>query len=108
MMTLREIRNEFGVSRRAVQGYEKAGLVSPSGQNKYGYLLYDEIAVERIRSVKMYQDFGFSLKEIQVLVVTSDDVYVDMMSEKVAKMKSQILNLQKNIQIAEGLIANKR
>ena len=107
-MTLREIRNEFGVSRRAVQGYEKAGLVSPSGQNKYGYLLYDEIAVERIRSVKMYQDFGFSLKEIQVLVVASDNLYVDMMSEKLAKMKAQLLNLQENIQRAETLIANKR
>ena len=35
-MTLREICNIVGVSRRAVQGYEENGLVISSGKNKYG------------------------------------------------------------------------
>ena len=39
-MTLRELCDSLGVSRRAVQGYEKAGLVSPEGKNERGYLLY--------------------------------------------------------------------
>ena len=29
-MTLKEVYNHVGVTRRAVQGYEKAGLVKPS------------------------------------------------------------------------------
>ena len=33
--TLREVCDLLGVSRRAVQGYEKVGLVEPSGRNKY-------------------------------------------------------------------------
>ena len=33
-MTLRELCDSLGVSRRAVQGYEKAGLVSPEGKTK--------------------------------------------------------------------------
>lgn len=41
-MTLRELCDSLGVSRRAVQGYEKAGLVSPEGKNERGYLLYSE------------------------------------------------------------------
>ena len=44
--TLRQVCTELNVSRRAVQGYEKAGLVAPSGKNKYGYLLYGEEARE--------------------------------------------------------------
>lgn len=36
MMTLREVCNKTGVSRRAIQGYEKVGLVLSSGKNKYG------------------------------------------------------------------------
>ena len=43
LKTLREICNILEVTRRAVQGYEKAGLVTPSERNKYGYLLYNEI-----------------------------------------------------------------
>ena len=38
LKTLREICNILEVTRRAVQGYEKAGLVTPSERNKYGYL----------------------------------------------------------------------
>ena len=40
-LTLREVCNTFGVSRRTVQGYEKAGLVSATSKNSQGYLLYD-------------------------------------------------------------------
>ena len=38
-ITLRELYDAFGISRRAVQGYEKAGLVSATSKNKRGYLL---------------------------------------------------------------------
>lgn len=48
-MTLQEVCNTVGVSRRAVQGYEKAGLVSATDRNKRGYLLYDEKAQEKIK-----------------------------------------------------------
>lgn len=35
-MTLREVCNAVGVTRRAVQCYEKEELVSSTGKNKYG------------------------------------------------------------------------
>ena len=37
--TLNEIQKETGVTRRAVQGYELAGLVSASERYMYGHLL---------------------------------------------------------------------
>ena len=66
-MTLREVCNDFGVSRRAVQGYEKANLVSASGKNERGYLLYDEDSQERIKRIKLFQQMGFTIKEIKEL-----------------------------------------
>ena len=57
--TLHELRDELGVTRRVIhdgiQGYEKAGLVSATGKNKYGHLLYNEKAQERIVQIRMYQ-----------------------------------------------------
>ena len=50
--TLKEVCEEIGVTRRAVQGYEQAGMIQASGKNKYGYLLYDEATVEVIRKIK--------------------------------------------------------
>lgn len=32
--TLREVCDLVGITRRAIQGYEKAGLVVPVGKNK--------------------------------------------------------------------------
>lgn len=68
--TLRQMCTQLGLSRRAVQGYEKAGLVAPSGRNKYGHLLYGQPEQERVRLIQFYQQLGFHLKEIKVLLET--------------------------------------
>ena len=60
--TLRQLCAELKVSRRAVQGYEKAGLVAPAGKNKYGHLLYGEPERERIRLIRFYQELGFEFR----------------------------------------------
>lgn len=106
-MTLREVCNMVGVSRRAVQGYEQVGLVTSSGKNKYGYLLYDEATVEKIGYIKKYQDLGFKVKEIVELMAASDDVYTAMISKRVEIMKKQLENLTVNIEVAEKLLAER-
>ena len=107
-VTLREICDMVGVSRRTVQCYEQAGLVASTGRNKYGYLLYDEEAVTRIQDIKMYQHFGFALKDIKVLLSTSEKEYVELMSKKLADMKEQLIELEANVTKMEGIIAEKQ
>ena len=53
--TLHLLCDELGVTRRVIEGYEKAGLASATGRNKYGHLLYNEKAQERIVQIRMYQ-----------------------------------------------------
>ena len=108
MMTLREVCNKIGVSRRAIQGYEKVGLVLSSGKNKYGHLLYDDLAVEKIQCIKQYQDFRFKVNEIAELLEVADDVYVEMISKQVDKMKVQLKWLQSNIELAEKMIVERQ
>ena len=107
-MTLREVCNLVGVTRRAVQGYEKAGLVECSGKNKYGYLLYDELAIEKIKDIKQYQEFGFSVKEIKHLLETTAEEYVIVMTKKMTEMKLKVQQLEKNIERAEIMISEKQ
>lgn len=95
--TLREIQDALGVSRRAVQGYEKAGLVSPTGRNKYGHLLYDEKAQERIAQIKLYQQMRFTVKEIQSLITAPDTVVK-------AALESQVLWLREEKRCIERMI----
>lgn len=105
--TLREACELVGITRRTVQGYEKAGLVAPVGKNKYGYLLYDEVAVEKIRLIKQYQDFGFSVKQIKILLEATDEVYMKMMVERLKDMQVELQKLQNNINKIEALFLEK-
>ena len=67
-MTLRQVCDAAEVSRRAIQGYEKAELVSASSRNERGHLLYDDKSQERIRQIKLFQELGFSVKEIAGII----------------------------------------
>ncbi len=104
--TLKEVCELIGVTRRAVQGYEEAGLVTATGRNKYGHLLYDESAVKRIREIKQYQDFGFAVKEIAVLLMAPKEEYLKMMEKRLAVMQMELqqtkINIEKMKEILEG------
>lgn len=63
----RQVCAELKFPRRIIQGYEKAELVAPSLQNKYGHLLYDELEQELIRLIRFYQQPGFPLRDIKCL-----------------------------------------
>lgn len=87
--TLHEVCEELGVTRRAVQGYEKRGLVKPSARNKYGHLLYDDQAQRRIALIKDYQRLGFSLKEIETLIDAPSQVVKDALEKQVFKLQEE-------------------
>lgn len=85
-LTLREVCEMIGVSRRAVQGYEHCGLVAPTGKTARGYLLYDEEAQEKIRKIRQYQDYGFQVKEIGELFAAPPEEKLRMMNEKLKEL----------------------
>lgn len=103
--TLRQLCAELKVSRRAVQGYEKMGLVAPSGKNKYGHLLYGEPERERIRLVRFYQQLGFPLKEIKELLDAAGPVRKAAIQAKVTELEAKDIHLRELIRQAKEYIA---
>lgn len=87
--TLHELCDALGVSRRAVQGYEKEGLVAASGKNKYGHLLYDEKSQERIAQIRLYQQFGFKVKEIKYLIEAPDCEVREAIKRQVSYLQAE-------------------
>lgn len=99
--TLSEVCSALEVSRRAVQGYENAGLVSASGKNKYGHLLYDEEAQRRIKQIRLLQQLGFRVKEIKDII--------DAPAEEVAEaIKRQIEQMDDIIRQKEDAVRQAR
>ena len=103
-MMLREICSEFEISRRTVQGYEKAGLVASTGRNKYGHLLYDEKAKERIAEIKFYQQLGFSIKEISDIIDASNVVVTNALERQVQKLVEEKNKIDYLIERANQII----
>ena len=104
MKKLKEVCREAGVSRRAVQGYENAGLVRATAKNKYGHLLYDELEEERIKRIKLFQDMGLSLKDISAVIDASDEVLKPVLEVQIKKLEESIEKNTKLIRIANELI----
>uniref|UniRef100_UPI004056AA5B MerR family transcriptional regulator n=1 Tax=Agathobacter sp. TaxID=2021311 RepID=UPI004056AA5B len=102
--TLHELCNLLGVSRRAVQGYEKAGLVAPSDRNKYGYLLYDEKALNRIARIRLYQQLGFTIREIKDLIDAPDVVVKGALERQIFYLRDQRKQIDALIEIACDII----
>ena len=104
-MTLREICETLEVSRRTIQGYEKAGLVAATGRNKYGYLLYDDAAKLRIAKIKFYQQLGFTIKEIKLIIDAPNVVLKEALEQQVQKLRKEKMEIEELIEKANQMIA---
>lgn len=103
-MTLREVCNAFGVSRRAVQGYEAAGLVLASARNERGYLLYDEKSQKRIQQIKLFQQMGFTIKEIKSMIDAPKDSRKSMLGKRVKELEQEKRTIEKTIDMVYELM----
>lgn len=101
-MTLKEICEKWNVSRRAIQGYEKAGLVAATGRNKYGHLIYDETAEQKIVQIKFYQQLGFQLKEIAELMELTDTDLKEALERQVKRLIKEKEEMEELIEKANS------
>ena len=101
MMTVNEVSKLTGVSIRALQYYDKIGLLHPAEYTEAGYRLYDDTALERLQQILLFRELEFSLKEIQSILQSPDfDRALDQQICLLTLKKEHIENL---ITFARGL-----
>ena len=86
-ISLKEMCELTGISRRTIQGYEKVGLVSAIKRNKYGHLIYDNKCKERILKIKFMQDLKFSLKEIKEIIDAPNSILRPALEKNIIRLK---------------------
>lgn len=89
LLTLREICESIGVSRRSIQCYEKAGLMKPTDKNKYGHLLYDINVKHRAEKIKFMQELGFKLKEIKEIIDAPRAVMKEALERRIKELEEE-------------------
>lgn len=63
-----EVAARTGVTVEAVRYYEQRGLLRPVGRSSGGFRLFGPESIERIQFIKLAQEIGFSLGEIESLL----------------------------------------
>lgn len=104
LMTLREICEKGGVTRRMVQRYEQIGLVKSVDVNKYGHLLYDEEGLIQIKKIRLYHQFGFRLDEIKKLFQMPENELRQRLTEQIEIMEKKLAEYRKLIYEAKVII----
>lgn len=66
-VTISEAARCTGLTTRAIRYYERIGLVEAAPRSSRNYRLYDEKALNDLRSVARYRAVGMSIAEIRAL-----------------------------------------
>lgn len=102
MKTLKEVTEIVGLTRRAIQEYEKRGLASkPKHTNKYGYYLYDDKEIEKLWLLKFYKESDYNMSEIETVFKDPNYDETVELRKLVAKLKEKREKLDNMIHVAQ-------
>ncbi len=90
MRTVHEVSELTGVSIRALQYYDRIGLLPPAEYTESGYRLYDDTALEKLQQILLFKDLEFPLKEIKAIMENPD-----FDREKALEQQIKLLSLKK-------------
>lgn len=103
MLTVNEVRKLTGVSVRALQYYDKIGLLHPAGYTEAGYRLYDDAALCRLQQILLFRELAFPLKEIQTILQSPDFDRDRALEQQIQLLTLKKEHLENLILFARGL-----
>ena len=81
------VEDNLGISRKALRGFEKAGLMPENKGSQYRD--YDDDDIDRIWAIRVLQGIGYSIKEIVTLVNDDDFDFDSSLSKKIADLEEE-------------------
>lgn len=63
-----DLVKELKINKETIRHYEKIGLLSQPKRDEIGYRIYSKKDIELIRFILIIKGFGFSLREISILI----------------------------------------
>ncbi len=104
-MTAGAIAKKMGVTVRALQHYDKEGLLSPSAMSAGGRRLYTDKDIIKLHQILSLKHLGFSLDDIRDRLIPLDtpaDV-AQVLSEQAAVVQEKIASLTESLSRIEAL-----
>lgn len=101
-----DVEKIIGVTRKALQEYDKMDLIHPTKKTEAGYWLYDEDALMTVNVIQMFSMVGYSRKEIKEFlpIVTG----FEHLEERKERFLEAIKRLEEKKTQIDGLISMAR
>jgi len=104
-MTVGEIARKMDVTVRALQHYDREGLLSPSAMSEGGRRLYTDKDIVKLHQILSLKHLGFSLDDIKNRLIPLDtpDEIADVLMEQAVTVKRKIESLSESLRELEVL-----
>ena len=103
MMTVNEVSKLTGVSVRALQYYDRIGLLKPTEYTAAGYRLYDDTALEMLQQILLFKELEFPLKEIKEILSRPDYDRGKALEQQITLLTMKKEHLENLIEFARGI-----
>ena len=104
-MTVGEIARKMDVTVRALQHYDREGLLSPSAMSEGGRRLYTDKDIVKLHQILSLKHLGFSLDDIKNRLIPLDTPaeIADVLMEQAAAVRQKIESLSELLRELEML-----
>lgn len=103
MMTVNEVSKLTGVSIRALQYYDKIGLLHPTDYTESGYRLYDDTALETLQQILLFRELEFPLKKIKEIISAPNFERNKALDQQITMLQLKKEHLENLIMFARGI-----
>ncbi len=106
-MTTGQVAKKMGVTVRALQHYDKEGLLSPSALSDGGRRLYTDKDIVKLHQILSLKHLGFSLDDIRSRLIPLDNPadVAKVLSEQASMIREKIVSLTESLSDIEALQA---
>ena len=103
MKTVHEVSRLTGVSIRALQYYDRIGLLCPAKRTEAGYRLYGEKELETLQQILLFRELEFPLGEIARILRSPSFDRKKALEQQIALLELKKEHLENLITLARGI-----
>lgn len=95
------LEDNLGVTRKALRGFEKAGLMPKNEKGQYRN--YDDDDIDRIWAIRVLQGIGYSLKEITNMANNEQFDFDGFIAKKVLELEEEKKKIERHLGYAKKI-----
>lgn len=101
MMTVHEVSKRTGISIRALQYYDRIGLLPPTTVTDAGYRLYDDAALLTLQQILLFRELEFPLGDIKRILNDPNFDLAKALEQQIRLLKLKRERLDRIIDLAQ-------